>query len=158
MKKKAHSIDMLFMLVLFSVFAIMSVLLIIIGSDVYGKIVDSQEMNSDNRNILSYVTNKVRTSQAENGVYIEEKDGTPVLVIKNSEDEYDFSTLIFFTNGQLKEATISNGDEYNLDFGDILAEVSDFTFGIDEESGVLELSVANGDSEKNIDVYIGSYQ
>ena len=65
MKKKAHSIDMLFMLVLFSVFAVMSVLLILIGSNVYGNIVDSQEVNGSNRNVLSYVTNKVRASQVQ---------------------------------------------------------------------------------------------
>ena len=61
MKKKAHSIDMLFMLILFSVFAVMSVLLILIGSNVYGKIADNQEVNGNSRKILSYVTNKDRT-------------------------------------------------------------------------------------------------
>ena len=52
MKKKSHSISVLFMLVLFTVFAILSVLLIIIGSKVYGNIVDSQEKNGNGRNVL----------------------------------------------------------------------------------------------------------
>ena len=53
MKKKSHSISVLFMLVLFTVFAILSVLLIIIGSKVYGNIVDSQEKNGNGRNSCS---------------------------------------------------------------------------------------------------------
>lgn len=158
MKKKAHSIDMLFMLVLFSVFAVMSVLLILIGSNVYGNIVDSQEVNGSNRNVLSYVTNKVRASQVQGGVYIEEKDGVPVLVIENSENDYQYETLIFCRNGKLKEATISMGDDYNLDFGDILAEVSDFTFQIDDSTGILHLKVMYGEKEKSIDLYVGVHQ
>lgn len=156
MKKKAHSIDMLFMLILFSVFAVMSVLLIIIGSNVYGKIADTQEENSSSRNILSYVTNKVRTSRVNNGVYIEEKDGTPVLVIIDSDDEYGYKTLIFEKNGKLKEATILTEYEYNLEFGDILSEVSEFKFDIDSDTGILTLTVNCGGTEKTADIYVGT--
>ncbi len=156
MKKKAHSIDMLFMLILFSVFAVMSVLLILIGSNVYGKIADNQEVNGNSRNILSYVTNKVRTCQVKDGVYIEEKDGTPVLVIVNSDDEYGYETLIFEKDGKLKEATILPGFEYNLEFGDILAKVSEFRFEIDRDTGILTLTVGCDGTEKSADIYVGA--
>lgn len=156
MKKKAHSIDMLFMLILFSVFAVMSVLLILMGSNVYGRITDTQEVNSNSRNILSYVTNKVRTSQIKDGVCIEEKDGTPVLVIVNSDDEYAYETLIFEKDGKLKEATILPGFEYNLEFGDILAEVSEFGFDIDRDADILTLTVDCDGTEKTVDIYIGT--
>lgn len=158
MKKKAHSIDMLFMLVLFAIFAVMSVMLILMGSNVYGKIVDSSENNNNARNILSYVTNKVRTSSVENGVYVEEKDGVPVLVIENVEADYEYKTLIFCNDGKLKESTIARNDDYNLDFGDILAEVKGFNVTIDQTTKVLTISIESENQKKSIDVYVGTYR
>ena len=155
MKKKAHSIDILFMLVLFSIFAIMSVLLILIGSNVYGKITTSQEISGNNRNMLAYITNKVRACQVENGVFIEEKDGTQVLVILSSEGEDVYETLIYEDNGKLKEATIAAGDDYTLDFGDVLAEVSDFEIKLDIATGVLNVMVETQGEKRQVNVYAG---
>ena len=95
MKRKAHSVEILFMLVLFSIFAIMSVMLIFIGANVYGKIIETQEINGNNRMILSYITNKIRTCQSDNGIFIENKDGTEVLVITTGEGDAVYETLIF---------------------------------------------------------------
>lgn len=155
MKKKTHSVDVLFMLILFSVFAVMSVLLILIGSNVYGNITNTQERNSNTRNILSYVTNKIRTSQVENGVYIEEKDGTPVLVIEDSYDDNGFKTLIFEKNGKLKEATVIKNNEYNLEFGDVLSEIDMFNVDIDKEKNIVTLTVAYDGIEKTADIFVG---
>jgi hypothetical protein len=154
MKKKPHSISVLFMLVLFTVFAILSVLLIIIGSKVYGNIVESQEKNGNGRNILSYVTNKVRSCQSLGQIYIEEKDGVPVLVIGDEQHE----TLIFYKDGKLKEATISAGDDYNLLFGDAIAEVDNFTFHINKDTNMLKLTVDIDNKVKYIEVYVGAYR
>ena len=154
MKKKPHSISVLFMLVLFTIFAVLSVLLIIIGSNVYGNIVDSQEKNGNGRNILSYVTNKVRTAESTGQVFIEEKEGIPVLVISGNEQE----TLIFYKDGNLKEATISAGDDYNLFFGDVIATVDNFSFQINKDTNMLKLSVDIDNKVKSIEVYVGVYR
>ena len=155
MKRKAHSIDVIFMLVLFSIFAIMSVLLILIGSNVYGKILSSQEVSGNNRNMLAYITNKVRACQIEDGVFIEEKDGTQVLGILSADGDVVYETLIYEDNGKLKEATIEAGDEYTLDFGDVLAEVSDFEVKLDVATGVLNVMVETDGEKRDVDVYAG---
>lgn len=155
MKRKSHSVDIIFMLVLFSIFAIMSVLLILIGSNVYGKIMTSQEISGNNRNMLAYITNKVRACQVENGVYIEEKDGTQVLVICSSHGEDNYETLIYEDNGKIKEATIEAGDDYTLDFGDVLAEVSDFEISLDIATGVLNVTVETDGERRQVNVYAG---
>ncbi len=155
MKRKAHSIDIVFMLVLFSVFAIMSVMLILIGSNVYGKVIESQDINGNNRMVLSYITNKVRACQIDNGVYIEEKDGTKVLVVKTADGDDVYEMLIYEVDGKLKEATVASGDEYTFDFGDILAEVSDFDISINDVTGVLTIKVGTSGKISGVDVYTG---
>ena len=155
MKKKAHSIDILFMLVLFSVFAVMSVMLILIGSNVYGKIIASQDKNGNNQTILSYITNKVRVCQLDNGIFVEEKDGTKVLVVKTAVENEVYEMLIYEVDGKLKEATISEGDDYTLDFGDVLAEVSDFDISMDNLTGLLTITVGSEGNIRSVDVYTG---
>lgn len=153
MKKKEHSVSIVFTLMLFTIFALLSVLLIMIGSSVYGNVVASQAQNGNGRNALSYVTNKVRTCSDSSKIYIEEKDGVPVLVI-NGDNQ---NTLIFFHEGVLKEATIMAGDDYNLHFGETIASVDAFTFKINEETDMLKLTVNIDGSIKSIYVYIGAY-
>lgn len=155
MKKKAHSVDVLFMLVLFSVFAVMSVLLILIGSNVYGKIIETQEINGNNRMVLSYITNKIRACQSDNGIFIEEKDGTEVLVITTGTEEDLYETLIFEEDGRLKEATIEAGDDYNLGFGDILTELSDFSVEYDNTTGIIKITIETQGESSSVSVYTG---
>ncbi len=152
MKNKTHSINVLFMLLLFTLFAVLSVLLIIVGSNVYKNIVDSQEKNGTARNMLSYVTNKVRTCTDE--VFIEEKDGVKVLVVGIESQE----TLIFFTDGELREATISEGDDYNLHFGDVIGNAEEFDFELNEHTNMLKLKIVINGKPKTIEVYIGAYR
>jgi len=155
MKKKTHSIDILFMLVLFTVFAIMSVMLILMGSNVYGKLIESQDKNGNNQTILSYITNKVRTCQLDNGIFIEEKDGTKVLVVKTEVANEIYEMLIYEVDGKIKEATIAEGDDYTLDFGDVLAEVSEFDISMDISTGILTITVGSEENIRSVDVYTG---
>ena len=105
--------------------------------------------------MLAYITNKGRACQVENGVFIEEKDGTQVLVILSSEGEDVYETLIYEDNGKLKEATIAAGDDYTLDFGDVLAEVSDFEIKLDIATGVLNVMVETQGEKRQVNVYAG---
>lgn len=154
MKKRNHSVSVVFTLMLFTIFAVLSVLLIIIGSNVYSKVVESQEKNGNSRNIISYVTNKVRNCTDTDRISIEEKDGVPVLVIGGDEQD----TLIFYYDGKLKEATISPGDDYNLFFGDVIAIADKFDFDINKDTDMLNLTVKIDNATKSINVYIGAYR
>lgn len=129
MKKKNHSIEFVFVLILFSLFIVMCVILINFGSSVYKNISDSQELNNEKRTTLSYVVNKIRSSSLEM-VSIDEKNGTKVLVIDNEGTSSEYQTIIFCNDGYLKEATIMKGDEYTLDFGSNLLKIDGFDIEI----------------------------
>lgn len=147
MKKKSHSIEFIFVLVLFSLFIVMCVILINLGSSVYGNISDRHEINNEKRTTLSYVVNKIRSSSLEN-VYIEEKDGTKVLIIDNAGTANEYQTLIFCKSGYLKEATIMKGDEYNLSFGSNLLEINGFDVEVNENLVTLKIVDKDNDEYK----------
>ncbi len=155
MGKKKHSIDVIFMFVLFTFFAILSVLIIVIGSGVYEKISNNKALNEQSRTTLSYVVNKVRGAESEYSVRMEQAEGKDVLVIDNEIEGMKMSTLLFVKNGKLKEATIMTGDEYTLDFGDIVIDVNDFYFDINEEDGLLTVGIIDTQGyESKTSVYL----
>ena len=159
MKKRTHSIDVLFTMILFAIFFIMSVLLVMIGSNVYGNIVDRQESNDEIRTTLNYVAGKVKTCNVENGVDIETMEGTPVLTIKNDEGSYVVKTIIYFKDGYLREAAIMDGDQYNLGFGEEVIKTTGFSFEILKDKGILRLTMTMKDkSTQFTDVFIGKAQ
>ena len=59
--KGKHSVDMVFALLLYGLFALLSLLLVLIGAQVYRSIVRQTEARSDTRASLSYVANKIRS-------------------------------------------------------------------------------------------------
>lgn len=155
MKKKSHSIDFIFVMILFFVFVVLCVLIVSIGSNVYKSISDRQSNNNMARTTLSYVANKVRQASDNEKVTIEEKNGVTVIVIYNKSEASEYSTLIFYRGGYLKEATIHIGDDYNLDFGSNLVALKAFTPAISDDGKSLIISVTDNKDKTtylNIDI------
>lgn len=157
MGRKRHSIDVLFMFVLFAVFAILSVLIIFIGSGVYNKISDNKTLNEQTRTTLSYMVNKVRASGLGENIYIKDMDGTEVLTVKNNADGISIETLIYEHNGKLMEMTVAEGDSFELQFGDALIDIGKVEFDIDKEKNLLSIEVTNEQGEgSSVSLYLGS--
>jgi hypothetical protein len=146
MNKKNHSVDIVFMFVLFAVFAILSVMLVYMGSGVFEKITKNSEINSQKRTGISYIVNKVRASSES--VYALEKDGYKYLVIDNKDGNISYSTIIYCRDNKLKEITIQKGDEFTNDFGDYIMDAKDFDFSIDNNLLKLSIKDTNGNISK----------
>lgn len=155
MERKKHSIDVLFMFVLFAIFAVLSVLIIFIGSGVYGRITENKEINEQTRTTLSYITNKVRETDGEDNVFLMEKEGNQVLVLRHEYDDYSSDTWIYEYNSKLMEMTVDAGDEFELRFGDVLIDTSDVRFYIDEEKKLLKVSIFDkNEKESKVSIYL----
>ena len=156
MERKKHSIDVLFMFVLFAVFAILSVLIIFIGSGVYSRITENKEINEQTRTALSYISNKVRETNGEDNVYLMEKNGKQVLVLRQEYEDYSVDTWVYEYNSKLMEMTVDSGDEFELKFGDVLLDINGLDFCIDEENRLLSVSVFDKNAkESKVSIYLG---
>lgn len=157
MERKKHSIDVMFVFVLFAVFAILSVLIIFIGSGVYGRISENKEINGQTRTILSYIANKVRETDGRDNVFIMEKDGEQVLVLRHEYDDYSLDTWVYEYDSKLMEMTVDSGDEFELKYGDVLLDTEGVEFGIDEDNQLLNVSVFDkNDKESKMSIYLGN--
>ncbi len=93
MNERSHSVDLLFVLCLFFVFAISSVAVVMIGSKVYSKTVDHMETAHNNDTAMNYIIEKVRLhndgtvkltrSGSTDVLCLSETDGTNYLYAKD---------------------------------------------------------------------------
>lgn len=153
--KKKHSIDFLFVIFLFFIFVIISVSLVFVSVDIYNSISDRQENNNITRTTLSYIANKILSANAyEDKVSIVEKDGNKILVVNSLDNEIEYSTLIFYKDGYVKEANITKDSEFTLDFGNNLIETKGLEFEIKDKKVFISVTDNEGNKESitvNID-------
>ncbi len=147
-KSKGHSVDIIFMLLLFSVFAISSLMVILIGANVYQNIVGDMDDNNEVRASLAYISNKVKLNNAEDAIAIEIVDDTAVLTI---DGEFEDKTCIYFYEGSLREALIPEQDTVVVgESGFEIISLKDFKMSYISDS-LIEFSVtANGGESLNL--------
>lgn len=142
------------MFILFAVFAVLSVMIIYIGSGVYGGISENKSANEQKRTTLSYIVNKVRDTGGS--ISIRETDGIPVLALQDNTGDVTVETLIYEYDGRLMEMRIMAGDEFDLKFGSTLLKTDGIVFELDKERKLLSVTVKDSeDGDSSVSVYLG---
>lgn len=154
MKNRKHSVDVLFMFILFAMFAILSVLIIYIGSGVYGRISANKQINEKTRTTVSYIVNKIRATDGED-VYIDVREDTAVLVLETQSGETIINNIIYEYDSKLMEMTLEAGDEFELKHGEILLDSDGVDF---EKNGeLLTITVRNENGKQEcVNVFLGN--
>lgn len=149
-KFKSHAMEIIFPLVLFGIFAVMSLFLVLIGSDVYTKIVDNSNDNTKIRTSVSYLANKLRAYDSEEySVYVDNISGVDVLVFEETVEEYSYQNLVYYYDGTLREVMIQKGYVFQPEFGDLLLkDVTGFWLEANPEKNVIAFAVAGSDGKQ----------
>lgn len=121
------------MLMLFALFAILSLVQVLYGAHVYERIVARMNDGYALRASLSYVANKLHAHDGEGPVTIEDADGLSVLCLWDA-DEANV-VCIYFENGTLMEQYIEDGVTFIPDAGQKITELADFTFEQEADGG-----------------------
>ena len=139
-------IPVLFVLTLFLLLSALSISVIIAGSAVYEKISDNMDANYDRRVTFSYLATKIRQNDSAGSIYVEEKDGTNMIAIK----ETDEVTYIYYYEGYIREILLSlESDGSTVDFdlywGDEIIKAEGFEFKFN--NGNIEMSLTDSDGK-----------
>jgi len=137
----------MFVFLLIGMYALFSLLLVLIGAGVYQRITDAADLNAQMRTSLTYVAGKVRAGDEAGNVAVEQVDGAPVLVLAHRHEDEMLLTRIFFLpdggggGGALYELTAPADEEEPLELtmGERISEVAAFHARM--VGGGLELSV-----------------
>ena len=100
---KNHIIDTVFVILLLLLFVLSSLTVIAIGASIYKKNVAQVEYNYSQRIAGAYITEKVRQSDANGGIFVKEVFGKNVLVIEEKIGGTLYYTYIYEYDGYLRE-------------------------------------------------------
>lgn len=128
MPRQKSPVNGLLVFLIYGMFAVFSLLLVVIGAKVYRDVTVTGEENAQVRAMFSYVSNKVRMNPGgEGNVYLEERDGIPVLVLREISEGTAYETLIYCSDGVLRELYGAAGQEFYPESGEKITEVKDFS-------------------------------
>lgn len=157
MKKQPHSIEVVFVFILFSIFAILSMLLIFIGSENYQSIIEAQDSNMNSRTGLSYISNKIHANDRKNAVSIDTIDGVSVLALQFQGDGTEYKNLIYCYDGAIREALTFPDMDFDLSYGEVLIPAQSLNMEYREEDNTVYIELIETDgSKKNVQIALRS--
>ena len=101
--RRKRSIDTIFVLIIFSVFAISVLMVLMLGASIYNNINDISTEGQAEHTALSYIWTKTKNFDDADGLRIGDFQGVPALFIDEKLGDTYFRTAIYHYNGWLCE-------------------------------------------------------
>ncbi len=116
--KKNRAIDMIFVVALFCVLTVTSLLVVVIGARVYDNTTQSMESSFTSRIAVSFLSRRIKEYDTQGAISFTEIDGTQIIVLDSDPSDEQISYLYFY-EGYLQELytlesldiTLGSGDE-----------------------------------------------
>lgn len=141
----------LFIFLLVGMFALFSLLCVVVGISVYRGLVNTASANEQVRTTLSYIANKVHAADAEGAIEVEAWHGVQALLLREEIDGEPYETRIYFLPGEgeepggLYEHFAFSGDDWGLEGGEFILELEDLR--IEQEADKVLLTLQPLESE-----------
>ncbi|MEG0978760.1 MAG: DUF4860 domain-containing protein [Oscillospiraceae bacterium] len=155
-KERSYSIDTVFVLVLFCVFAATILFVLMSGANVYKDTAKIMQERYEQRTCLSYISAKIRHYDSENSVYLTDFNGTTALAMDEDINGEKYHTLIYFYDGYVKELFCEKDAKFLIESGANIIEVKNLQFAkVDKDSGLLKIK-CSGNSGGTSTIIIGT--
>ncbi|WP_179237533.1 DUF4860 domain-containing protein [Sedimentibacter hydroxybenzoicus] len=105
----------------------MSVMVILLGQNIYENINKDRADNYEKRVSLSYIANKVRQADKENSIRVEKSEDVQALVINEVYDEDYYETWIYYYNDGLYELFTGESIQFNPEDGMKIMNIDSFS-------------------------------
>lgn len=142
-----NPLDYLFILMLLCVFAVGSLLAVILGANVYKEVTATVDANFQVRTTLSYFSTKIRQSDEQGAVRVEEKDGIKALVLESFDGEELCETWIYAYDDFLYETYLAKGTYFQLEDG--LQLIPSYGLQIEKDGSLISIHVADFNGKKH---------
>ena len=118
MFKKKHTIDTLFVIMIYGMFTLLSLIFVLIGTQVYRTVVGEFETRSSTRVAMYYISNKIRSTDLSNDLKIEKVEGIDVLVNTSGRA---YQTIFYNHDGVIKRLSKYENEPFIPENGDVFA-------------------------------------
>ena len=101
--KSLHSMDTVFVLILFAVFVLAALFISASGAIAYKNAVNQMETRFNRQTCISYITAKLRANNESGKVTVGELDGINALCITDTFGDTEYITYIYQCDGMVRE-------------------------------------------------------
>ncbi len=138
--RRSNKIDSVFVIALFTVFAITAFLLILIGAKQYQHTADMMDTNYESRTISSYLTEKIRQNDGTESIFVTELDGVSALALASYENDVTYVTYIYYYDEALREIMVTDNSVFSLATGQKIIKTNGF-YAEFIESDLLKITI-----------------
>lgn len=140
-RNNQHSIDFVFVLLLFCLLSMCSLAVVYIGSQVYTATVNTMENHYSMTTANDYILEKTRQNLAYQQIEIQTIDDIDVLCLHESYDQNQYTTYIYVYQGQLRELLIAQGTAFQKENGEAIMKADKMTLNIKDQLLSITLTI-----------------
>ena len=126
-KQRKHSVDILFVITLFVVFAISVLMLTGTGAGVYQNIVDDMDNNYDSRTAGTYLFNRIHRADENGNVTVGDFNGDNAILMLEEIDNITYCTYLYYHEGNLCELFTRYGQNIDPEYGNVIIALEDYS-------------------------------
>lgn len=145
------SIRGLFVFLLIAVFAIFSLMLVLIGAGAYRNVVDSATENAGLRTSLNYIASKVRSADGSGAVAVDQRGEVPALLLNEVTEDRLYQTRIYYLRdeegGALYELYTKADNMPELSSGERIADIAGFDVRAENDCVYLHIVLPDGSEQ-----------
>ncbi|MBQ9063899.1 MAG: DUF4860 domain-containing protein [Blautia sp.] len=140
-----HGMQGLFVFVLLALFAMMSVMLVLFGAQMYRGVVDRMDQNNSDRVLFSYVRSMIKAQDSIGSVKVEDAGGITTLALHENIDGTEYVTWLYEYDGKLYEQFTRADTEMLPDHGVEITEIKAFAPKIEGQLVTVDMMDIAGD-------------
>ena len=141
--KSLHSMDTVFVLILFAVFVVTALFISSSGALAYKNAVEQMEIRFNRQTCVSYITAKIRANNESGKISIGELNGIPALCITDFFGNEEYITYIYQYDGMVREMFCNAEIILDPATGSALTEAKALDFSIDDDMFTVTLTDKN---------------
>ena len=154
MKSKFHSIDTLFVLLLFALFVTIALFITVSGASAYRSSARQMDERFNRQTCINYITAKIRANNEADKIGIGELDGISALCITDNFDGIKYVTYIYQYDGMVRELFCNAEISLPPSSGSALTEANGLSF---ERDGNLFLVTLTDCEGKTTEFYVNTF-
>ncbi len=125
--QKRHAIDFLFPVTVFFVFTISALTVILLAARIYQSTTDDFPEKLYLRYCSFLSDGKAAAERPEDGIFLDELDGTQAVVLLQETDDASYLTYLYAWDGQLRELYVKEGTTLSPSAGKSILPVKEFS-------------------------------
>lgn len=139
------SVRGVFIFALLAAFALLSLIVVVVGARAYKVINDTADASYASRTSMSYLIGKVRGADEAGMIAVLQQDGMDVLSLGGDYGGERYNTYIYCKDGAIYEYFASANQAFSPDFGEAILTASSLSFRL--EQNILLVDLVDGDGE-----------